>query len=188
MVISHERGKQPASRNGLGTNFQSPKRKRSSYYKTTKTAWKIFNPESEKRNLMMQMAEMYAGKRGDSAKARVVSGNHVSHVLPDLLLEEDRGAVDLDVGTSPSAVNASPKRLAPDQSERNLYATWNSLLPTLVEDILSYTSATVGLPERVAESTLSSNCQAVPQNCVTKTTQVLCLYLNREWVRKYREP
>ncbi|PPQ70113.1 hypothetical protein CVT26_013398 [Gymnopilus dilepis] len=189
MVVSRERGKQPAIRSGLGNNFQSPKKKRSSYFRTSRTAWKILNPESEKQKLMAQMAEMYAEKVVDSADSRCIPstyGNHVEYVPPEdqgVMWEGDVEDIDSDVEIpsrpiAPSVANGSLRRIIPDQSERNLYSTWNSLLPTLVDDILSYTSATVGLPGRVADSTLSSNCRAVAQECGTKSTKVLCLYLN----------
>ncbi|PPQ96642.1 hypothetical protein CVT26_010666, partial [Gymnopilus dilepis] len=192
MVISRERGKQPATRSGLGNNFQSPKKKRSSYYKTSRTAWKILNPEGEKQKLMAQMADLYVEKVVDPANRRKPPSTHgpaassveiiptnVNNPFSEEYLEDVDS--DSEISLKPlvcPAVNASSRRVIPDQSEHNLYSSWNSLLPTLVDDILSYTSATVGLPGRVVGSSLSSDCRVAAQDCKTKSTQVLCLYLN----------
>ncbi|PPQ74049.1 hypothetical protein CVT26_006916 [Gymnopilus dilepis] len=198
MVISRERGKQVAAKQGLGKNFRSPKKNRSSYDKTRRAAWKVSNPGAETQWLLDQMTSLYvkANPTGPESSASrrttdpsIFSGKdgdrqRSSEVLGDRSEEDWKDAVD-DVMVSSQAAKPSfcntGKRTTPDQGEMNLYANWNSLLQTLVDDMLSYTSAASGLPSGTARSSLQSDCTRSDRKlCAHKTTSILCFYLDRK--------
>ena len=190
MIVSRERGKQPAARSGLGKNFQSPKKCRSSPSKTSRTAWKISNPLGEKQRLLARMMKMYAGANVEPSQPQAEGpiGIPPPHVTQQTLEKEDDGLEenwedvdDTETQKSATCSNGATKRTTPDQSEVNLYANWNEILPTLVEDISNYTFATRRQPgHRVTEPILRSICQKVGVQCTMKSTPILCLYLDRE--------
>ncbi|PPQ84795.1 hypothetical protein CVT26_011335 [Gymnopilus dilepis] len=198
MVISRDRGKQQAVRSGIGKNFKSPKKSRSSSQKTSRIAWKVLNPEAEKQRLLTDMMSMYAKAKQEIGSSSVhlphspVSEvNRVTESISQPISENAQGHSsqdnwdDLtDDKTTPSkftksSISNSGRRTAPEHADITLYSTWNSLLPTLVDDMLTYTSATAGLPGQIADTPLQSNCtDSNSGSCIRKTTSVLCLYFD----------
>ncbi|KAF8835153.1 hypothetical protein BDN67DRAFT_876446, partial [Paxillus ammoniavirescens] len=61
----------------------------------------------------------------------------------------------------------------PDSPTENLYRSWKSLIPTLVESYLHYTSRMLGKP-LPATPTDMSLCNH-PLECVRKVSKILCL-------------
>ncbi|PPQ76501.1 hypothetical protein CVT26_012351 [Gymnopilus dilepis] len=197
MVISRERGQQKAVKRGIGKNFQSPKKKRSSSYRTSRTAWKVLNPAAEKQRLLTEMMSMYTNPSSRRIEPSIVHRPCASDLssAPDGISQPASESVqdepsqgdcenpmdDQSVPSKvmkPSASNPG-RRTAPEPSEMNLYSNWNSLLPTLIEDMLFYTSATAGLPSKIAGASLPSNCPRSNSGpCLQKTTSVLCLYFD----------
>ncbi|KAI5986589.1 hypothetical protein EDD15DRAFT_2373023 [Pisolithus albus] len=60
-------------------------------------------------------------------------------------------------------------------SPSSLFQNWKAVIPTLVEIFLSYLTRTMGKPIPTPSSTMSHCLQA----CETKTSVVICLYLDR---------
>ncbi|KAI5989499.1 hypothetical protein EDD15DRAFT_2108034, partial [Pisolithus albus] len=59
-------------------------------------------------------------------------------------------------------------------SPSSLFQNWKAVIPTLVEIFLSYLTCTMGKPIPTPSSTMSHCLQA----CETKTSVVVCLYLD----------
>ncbi|KIJ09174.1 hypothetical protein PAXINDRAFT_87853, partial [Paxillus involutus ATCC 200175] len=66
----------------------------------------------------------------------------------------------------------------PDSPAENLYRSWKSLIPTLVESYLHYTSGTLGKPLPATPTCISLGNN--PIECVRKVTKILCLLFNRK--------
>lgn len=67
------------------------------------------------------------------------------------------------------------KRITPDQATTILYEKWKVALPLLVDDILAYTTTSVGAASKPVGSELRSICCSSD----VKTTKVTCLYFDR---------
>ncbi|KIM55135.1 hypothetical protein SCLCIDRAFT_48836, partial [Scleroderma citrinum Foug A] len=65
----------------------------------------------------------------------------------------------------------------PDQSTERLYNSWRSLIPTLIEPLLEYTSRTLGkhLPPLLSTISFCKKC-----DCERRTARILCLLFDCE--------
>ncbi|PPQ73357.1 hypothetical protein CVT26_015449 [Gymnopilus dilepis] len=192
MVLSKERGQQVAVRTGLGKNFQSPKKKRSSSYKTSRTAWNVPNPVSLKNQLREQMSKLYANSGCDNIT--VLSGQTAinqptcnAEFSKNMGPEGDWEDVDCHGIAATGCrgpercdddIKRTGRRVLPSPADRALHASWEILLPTLAQDLLAYTSETEGLPGFLAASNLDCTCPSGLPDCKQRSTQILCLYFD----------
>lgn len=68
------------------------------------------------------------------------------------------------------------KRITFDQATTILYKKWKVALPLVVDEILTYTTASVGAAIQPVGSELRGICYSSED---IKTTQVACLYFDR---------
>jgi hypothetical protein len=68
------------------------------------------------------------------------------------------------------------KRVTPDQATTILYEKWKATLPLLVDEILAYTTASVGAAIQPVGEELQGLCCSLD----VKTTKVTCLYFDRK--------
>ena len=76
---------------------------------------------------------------------------------------------------TPIPMKDTRKRITPDQATTILYEKWKVALPLLVDDILAYTTTSVGAAIKPVGSELRSICCSSD----VKTTKVTCLYFDR---------
>ncbi|KIJ59523.1 hypothetical protein HYDPIDRAFT_51614, partial [Hydnomerulius pinastri MD-312] len=67
----------------------------------------------------------------------------------------------------------------PDPPAEHLYNNWKSLIPTLVEPYLRYTSRTLGKPLLASPTSISLCNHAI---CTWKPTKLLCLLSDRKFL------
>ncbi|KIM38191.1 hypothetical protein M413DRAFT_30325 [Hebeloma cylindrosporum] len=72
------------------------------------------------------------------------------------------------------------KRVTPDQATTILYEKWRALLPLLVDDILAYTSSSIGIAIQTVGSEIKGLCRTPsrPGLADLKVTKVICLYFD----------
>lgn len=75
------------------------------------------------------------------------------------------------------------KRITPDQATTILYEKWKALLPLLVDDILAYTSASIGIATQTVGSEIKGLCRTSSCSGLSdlKVTKVTCLYFDRQF-------
>ncbi|EIW84350.1 hypothetical protein CONPUDRAFT_50174 [Coniophora puteana RWD-64-598 SS2] len=90
----------------------------------------------------------------------------VCHEPPDVSLPYD----------TPSTPVASPRkrRELPDTAAVNLFASWCTLIPTLIEGYATYTSSSVGKPLVHCPDSL----KMCTSGCALKSTRLICLYFD----------
>ncbi|KAH7905365.1 hypothetical protein BJ138DRAFT_1138299 [Hygrophoropsis aurantiaca] len=76
---------------------------------------------------------------------------------------------------TPTCPTRTQRRILPDNSSLRLYVNWRSLIPTLVQGFLAYTSATTGKALQAPGTTLSSCKLAF---CDTKITPITALFFD----------
>jgi len=102
--------------------------------------------------------------------------------LPKPYPEKDTDSYDKNLGNKESA-QTKKKRVTPNQATFVLYEKWKALLPQLVDDVLIYTTASVGTAIRTVGPELKGVCSS-PSLCSKssdmKATKVTCLYFDRK--------
>ena len=95
-----------------------------------------------------------------------------------------RVRVDVGRGTGSAGIPQgylcqSLKHITPDQATTILYEKWKAALPLLVDEILAYTTSSVGAAIQPVASELQGICSPVSYSSDLKTTKVTCLYFDR---------
>lgn len=76
---------------------------------------------------------------------------------------------------APIPTKGTRRRITPDQATTNLYEKWKASLPLLVDDLLAFMTASVGVAIQPVGSELEGRCCSSD----VKTTKVNCLYFDR---------
>jgi hypothetical protein len=155
-----------------------------------------FDPAHKRQCLEAWIEEIMSRKLPCIPEEKEVQGQH-DEVERLSMLEELPGGItdqgklpsegELDInyhpegpGTHEEALLPKKKRITPNQATFNLYEKWKTTLPCLVDDLLAYTTTSVGAPICTAASELSIHC-LTPMSCLSdmKLTSVTCLYYDR---------
>ncbi|KJA22000.1 hypothetical protein HYPSUDRAFT_67307 [Hypholoma sublateritium FD-334 SS-4] len=190
---SKARGMQPTVKEGMGSHFSSPTKKRNSKRKTQTQAFVSFDHEAKKRKLQAELDSLQAmegslpvssnpfvsekqSKPKPKGPIKPVSTdffggsqavNHGDYLFPEL---EDTA------GSTPTVENKK-RRTAPNQAAYNLHSKWTRLIPSLVDDFLEYSKVTIGKIVTTAPFTLKSRCLH-PLSCQYKSRKIICLYFD----------
>jgi hypothetical protein len=104
----------------------------------------------------------------------------VDHAFPE---NHPDNSSDSGDDRNQESVQAKKKRITPDQATFILYDKWKALLPLLLDDILAYTTTSVGVAIQTVGSELRGLCRS-PSTCSKsldlKATKVTCLYFDRK--------
>jgi len=208
MDISQERSRQPATSRGLGTHFTSPVKKRPGKRKTRVMTTIAFDAGRKRQRLQADLDEILASELPviPEEEAGPTHGRHIEEQLEVVAKGEEppeqepsnlncQGPEDLGCGVPESYPeddnilgNQEPaptkkRRITPNQAATILHEKWNALLPLLVDDILVYSTTSVGTPIQTVGSELKGLCSS-PSSCSNssdlKATKVTCLYFDRK--------
>ena len=197
MDISRERGNLSCS-SGLGVHFTSPTKARNPKRKTQTQASSTLDPLSKQHRLETKLAQLLAPSTlNDQA---IPAGFQDLAAVDSECAEAWEGSEKFpgDQGYNIEAPNdpftssdtvcstdslkigsGNTRRLTPNQAAINLYAKWQATVPTLVDDILSYYSSSVGRKIKPVNGLVEEGCPSCI--CVEfKSLNVLVLYFDRE--------
>lgn len=200
--ISRQRGQLPASSSGLGLHFTSPmKGRRAPKRKTQKNASSALDFHAKKRRLEAELAalmdptaevdeltgqdpfESASGTSGYDLDATEVHNTGATAYVDLPLDEVGLDSLDSSIHLPPLdnlPTEPKPKRLTPDQAALHLSENWQSLLPSLIYDLLAYYAASAGQEIRSVGQELSETCPSL--SCrERKSTRILVLYFDRMW-------
>lgn len=170
------RGRQLVT-SGLGQPFTSPIRRRDK--KKTTTLVEPIGQQLRVQCLEEKLAKLKRRERKEKVITHTDPPEHVDEPV-------DEPADEVDEGTTPEIhllepfVDASqpPRRVLPDKSAHNLYTKWADVLPSLIDPLLHYITASTGKIQDPV-STLQSMCSNLT-SCTRRTNTILCLYQDRE--------
>ena len=78
----------------------------------------------------------------------------------------------------------SKRRILPNAADYRLYYEWMNIIPTLVDDYLEYTKATMGQPIGLGpEEIYRKGCVCDDEKL--KSTTITCIYVDCEWHYQY---
>jgi hypothetical protein len=166
-MSSASRDKQPTTRYRLGKQFESPKKSR--HRQHTKD---FILPPSQR------IKQYHLFERLNALKQPTKS--QVEDDPPSLNVEEhiaDNDWIDVPEPETPIPVE---RRIVPDGDAYRLYNSWKTLLPSLVDPFLKYTQISIGKIVQPATS-IPTTCTKL---CSVKSTDIICLYLDRKWYYK----
>jgi hypothetical protein len=169
---------------GLGVHFTSPTKRRNKV-KTTTIAR---NPghDHKRRKALARLESLLNPSPPSPTNCVTADGPSVEfnddpyeNIVMDAI-DNSHPIDSTDPNGSPHPNDRTPKtkrRVLPDAAALKLYQSWKSLLPSLVNSCLAYTTTSMGhLVQTVANvRTSCSNMQ-----CTTKATQITCLYFDRK--------
>jgi hypothetical protein len=166
---------------GLGKHFTSPTKARDKRKTTV-----IVRPpgqESKRRRLLEKLQLLR--QPGPSSTSTSIANDSVQPPLDETLpMDVDADGWE-DIETAGLAQSKSPlspgpkvpRRILPDSESTRLYTAWNSLLPSLVNSLITYISMSTGHVVTPAMD-LCSKCE---QLCAPKDIKILCLYFDRKF-------
>ncbi|KAM6489784.1 hypothetical protein JOM56_014807 [Amanita muscaria] len=105
--------------------------------------------------------------------------------VPESLMDVDESDINQEYDGSHAASSENgrshdaTKCAGPNTASVLLYQRWRDLLPTLVNPLLSYISASLG-KVAVAPQELQSTCQR-PSFCTVKSSSVFCLFVDHTY-------
>jgi len=210
MDISQDRSRQPATSSGLGIHFTSPVKKRPPKQKSQVMMTTTFDAICKRQCLQAEVEAMLAtelpiipeeeaepdkgveeeGHREELSGHDLEPFNSTNRELPEgfdhgfleVYPEHSTNSGDNVVG------NQEPKNrrhITSDQVTIILYDKWKALLLLLLDDLLAYTTASVGAAVQTVGSKLQGPCHS-PSTCSKsldlKATKVTCLYFDHKIV------
>ena len=94
---------------------------------------------------------------------------------------QDWEEMPMETDPSPGLVSSSPPKprrgLLPNVDTRKLFDRWKSVLPRLVNPLLTYVTSTIG-QKWITVKAVKSQCSS-PMGCQTRNKDVLCLFVGR---------
>jgi hypothetical protein len=207
MGISRDQGRQPATAHGMGTHYASPTKKRPGKRKTQVLTTIAFDTARKRQRLASRIEQImskdlpvmteeddeklegYPQEIGDideQTEWAPFHGGSEAQESFDHGLEDDSNhhhhhpSDGFGLHTEEEA-STKKKRITPDQATLILYEKWKTALPSLVDDLLVYTTVSSGIPLQPAASELTLLCPT-PTSCPSdeKSTNVTCLYFDRK--------
>jgi len=195
MDISRDRGMLPSKASGLGAHFTSPTKLRNPKRKTQTMTSSVLDSQAKKRRLHEELArllkqpqdsedwedvDMSANRDKEQVEEMNVDGVQENFSIFAQDLPKPPGSHFSSHEAAGSDSPSSSKRLTPDRAALNLCASWQALMPTLVDDFLAYYGKSVGhhiqpIPPVYSEGCPTGACMEY------KSTNILCLYFDRMW-------
>jgi hypothetical protein len=170
-------GHQPASY-GLGKVYCSPHRPRDKG--KTRTVVDITGNAEQHRSLLRTLELLKQGNAVPAPLSDEITTANDEWV--DEPMETDLGPLEDknpdDAGPNEKTNGTTPQRILPDANAHHLYSTWRSLIPTLVDALLSYKNRTMGKAVTPLFGTLSECSSGCGD---AKHSKVLCLFLDRKF-------
>lgn len=187
--LSHRRARQSAVTGGLGNHDSSPNKKRNEKRKTQVTTSSSFDAAAKKRRLEATLIQLLAPHSSSASTDKQIDNDNdwedidmdetpIEPTLDDETLPQPENEIVTQSDDGNCKPKGRPKRLTPNQATQNLYDSWRLLLPTLVDDLLAYTSDSVGSVVKHVEGELHGECTT---GCISKVSKITCLYYDREF-------
>ena len=199
MDISCEQGNLSCS-SGLGVHFTLPTKARNPKRKTQTQASSTLDPLSKQHRLETKLAQLLAPNTLNDQAIPAGSQNLAvecaeawedseeacaMHNFPGdgyNIEESNHPFTSSDTVCSTDSLkigSGNTRCLTPNQAAINLYAKWQATVPTLVDDILSYYSSSVGRKIKPVNGLVEEGCPSCI--CVEfKSLNILVLYFNHE--------
>jgi hypothetical protein len=162
---------------GLGVHFSSPIKRRDK--KKSSTIIHVPGHRYKRQTLLHEIEALMRQSSPspvpqdfnspDDTPLPMDTGNDISHVH----IQE---TFDCDQDVSPGSQDAVKRRIHPDEEAYSLYDRWISLLPSLVDTLLSYDKTSMGSVFPPATNIIYS-CSDL--TCSRKATQITSLYFDR---------
>ena len=183
--VSQARGRQLAT-GGMGEHFCSPPKRRDK--RKTREIVEIPGQASRRRRLLAELEVLKA-----RAPARPTPTTKLEPINPSFIEHSDAFATTLDfIDTSPPddiemeiAPNPTPplkvvtgrmRSVHPDPEPVRLNKSWKSVIPSLVNPLISYQNSSFGRSLSPLANAIAT-CQS--SDCTVKSTTISCLYLDR---------
>ena len=168
---------------GLGRHFVSPQKPRDK--RKTQTVVNLPGADAKRRRLLAAMEELMTSQH--QASTSKPPSPHVlptSNQLPDSgedVTIHDVEILDLEPEPTLKPEEAQAKRrISPDKSADSLYSSWSTLIPTLINAQLTYSTRTYGKPFQNPHEVISA-CATL--QCTPKRTSLICLFFDRKFLR-----
>ena len=105
----------------------------------------------------------------------------VEETPPPVEERQDWEEIPMETDAIPGLVSSSPPKprrgLLPNIDTRKLFDRWKSVLPRLVNPLLTYVTSTIGQKWITVKEVKSQCCS--PTECQTRSKDVLCLFVGR---------
>ena len=171
--MSQSRDKQRTSA-GVGKHFTSPKKQRDK--KKTTTFVHLPTKELRRRQLLARFDALQQGTLAEKLEADLPADPMDSQAI-DVDVPDQDHQIDREFAEPASNEPTSTRRILPDTEAARLYKSWKKLLTSLLDPFLTYTEHSIGRVIQPADDLIS---QCTMDTCILKSTQIQCLYFDRE--------